>query len=229
MIVRIRRCQWLHLAPWRLAQWTFLIAGFLATGYTGFSYAARYLYQAYETRVFDRARALQLTNSLTPHYSGKGSQARVRAGSLVGKIEIHRLGISAIVKEGVDGRTLGLAVGHIPSTALPGETGNIGVAAHRDTLFRNLKDVRQNDEITLTTMAGTYEYRVVSFRVVNPADVSVLSASSDEKILTLVTCYPFYFVGDAPKRFVVRAVQIIGTPSSVRRTTRDKTTAGQVC
>ena len=213
MIVRIRRCQWLRLAPWRLAQWTFLIAGLLATAYAGFSYAAGYLYQAYEIRVFDRDLAHQLTNSLTPRYSVKGAQARVRTGSLVGKIEIHRLGISAIVKEGVDGRTLGLAVGHIPSTALPGETGNIGVAAHRDTLFRNLKDVRQNDEITLTTMAGTYEYRVVSFRVVNPSDVFVLS-SSEEKILTLVTCYPFYFVGNAPKRFVVRAVQVVDAPSS---------------
>jgi sortase A len=171
------------------------------------------VYQAYEIRVFDRTLALQLTNSLTPRYSVQGSQGRVTAGSFVGKIEIHRLGISAIVREGVDGRTLGLAVGHVPSTVLPGEMGNIGVAAHRDTLFRNLKDVRQNDEITLTTMAGTYVYRVVSFRVVNPSDVSVLSSLSDEKILTLVTCYPFFFLGDAPKRFVVRAVQIIGTPS----------------
>jgi len=214
VIARIRIGKWPHFAPWRFAQWLFLVAGLLATGYAGFSYAARYLYQAHMTRAFDRALALQLTNSLTPRYSLPSSQARVAPRSLIGKIEIPRLAISAMVKEGVDGRTLSLAVGHVPSTALPGEVGNMGVAAHRDTLFRNLKDVRQNDEVTLTTLGGTYVYRVVSFRVVEPADVFVLSSSSDEKILTLVTCYPFYFLGDAPKRFVVRAVQVTGAPSS---------------
>ena len=74
--------------------------------------------------------------------------------SLAGRIEIPRLRISAIVKEGVDERTLDLAAGHIPNTALPGQTGNVGVAAHRDTLFRNLKDVRRDDQITLTTLDG---------------------------------------------------------------------------
>ena len=74
--------------------------------------------------------------------------------SLAGRIEIPRLRISAIVKEGVDEPTLDLAAGHIPNTALPGQTGNVGVAAHRDTLFRNLKDVRRDDQITLTTLDG---------------------------------------------------------------------------
>jgi sortase A len=113
-----------------------------------------------------------------------------------------------MMEEGVDERTLGLAAGHIPNTALPGEIGNVGVAAHRDTLFRNLKDVRRDDEITLTTLGGHYVYRVVSFRVVQPTDVSVLEPSPDEKGLTLVTCFPFYFVGHAPKRFIVHAVQL---------------------
>jgi sortase (surface protein transpeptidase) len=127
LIVRIRHRKWPRFAPWRFAQWILLIVGVLTTGYAGFSYAARYVYQAYEIRVFDGALALQLTNSLTPRYSVQGSQGRVTAGSLVGKIEIHRLGISAIVREGVDGLTLGLAVGHVPSTVLPGEMGNSGV------------------------------------------------------------------------------------------------------
>jgi len=113
-----------------------------------------------------------------------------------------------MVREGVDDRTLDIAAGHIPHTALPGQTGNVGVAAHRDTLFRNLKDVRRDDRITLTTLDGEYVYRVVSFKVVKPAEVSVLDPSPDEKTLTLVTCYPFYFVGNAPKRFIVRALQV---------------------
>ena len=117
-----------------------------------------------------------------------------------------------MVKEGIDDGTLGLAVGHIPSTALPGQPGNVGVAAHRDNLFRNLKDVEPDDEITLTTLDNTYVYRVVSFTVVNPDEVSVLAPSAGEKTLTLVTCYPFYFVGHAPKRFVVRARQVANIP-----------------
>ena len=139
--------------------------------------------------------------------------APLQAGTLIGKIAIQRLGISAIVKEGVDGGILSLAVGHIPSTALPGKVGNVGVAAHRDTLFRNLKDVKRDDEITLTTLDGEYLYRVVSFKVVNPTDVSVLDPTAGEMTLTLVTCYPFYFVGHAPKRFIVRARQVASLPN----------------
>jgi len=176
----------LVLRPWFLAQWFLLIAGLLAVGYTAVNLATLYVYQAYETRVFDQAVALR---PAVPPVAEAGP-AVVR--SLVGKIEIPRLNISAMVREGVDDRTLDIAAGHIPHTALPGQTGNVGVAAHRDTLFRNLKDVRRDDRITLTTLDGEYVYRVVSFKVVKPAEVSVLDPSPDEKTLTLVTCYPFY-------------------------------------
>jgi len=88
---------------------------------------------------------------------------------------------------------------------MPGETGNVGLAGHRDSLFRNPKDVERDDEITLTTLDDTYIYRVASFTVVSREEVSVLAPRAGEKTLTLVTCYPFYFVGHAPKRFVVRA------------------------
>jgi sortase A len=186
---------------WIAAQWFFLITGLLAVGYAAFNVAERDVYQAYENRVFDRELAVRLT---TP----RSQPVPVVAGSLIGKIDIPRLNISTIVKEGVDDRTLDLAAGHIPDTALPGQTGNVGVAAHRDTLFRNLKDVRRDDKITLSTLDGEYVYRVVSTKIVQPTDVSVLDASPNEKTLTLVTCYPFYFVGDAPKRFIVRALQV---------------------
>jgi sortase A len=185
------------LQPRILAQRLFLIAGILLTGYAAVNVAAQYIYQGYENRMFDRAVALP-----------PGAPGLVAMPSLIGRIEIPRLEISAIVKEGVDERTLGLAVGHIPNTALPGQAGNVGVAAHRDTLFRNLKDVRRDDRITLTTLQGEYVYRVISFQIVKPADVSVLDPSPGENTLTLVTCYPFYFVGPAPKRFIVHAKQI---------------------
>src|SRR5260370_589049 len=99
------------------------------------------------------------------------------------------------------------AVGHIPGTAVPGQTGNVGISGHRDTFFRPLRNIRQNDTITVTTLVGEYRYRVVSTKIVGPSDVAVLGRSGKE-ILTLVTCYPFYFVGSAPDRFVVRAERI---------------------
>jgi sortase A len=174
-----------------------LIAGVLGLGFTAWTYVARYVWQTYENRQFDRRQ----THAEPPPPSSA-------LGSVIGRIAIPRLGISAILKEGVGQRTLNLAVGHIPSTALPGQPGNVGVAAHRDNLFRGLKDIRQDDSITLTTLNHTWIYRVISTRVVDPTDVSVLDPSPDENTLTLVTCYPFYFVGNAPKRFIVRALQV---------------------
>jgi sortase A len=110
-----------------IAQALFLIVGLLASGYTAFRIAERYVYQARETSAFDRAVALRKTAFAVA--------VPVAPGSPIGKIEIPRLNISAMVSEGVDERTLELAVGHIPETALPGQPGNVGVAAHRDALF----------------------------------------------------------------------------------------------
>ena len=129
------------------------------------------------------------------------------AEGLVGRIVISRLGLSVIVVEGVDKRTLRRAAGHIPGTALPGQPGNIAISAHRDTFFRPLRNIRPEDIIIFTTPLGEYRYRVVSTKVVAPADVTVLSSTGGE-ILTLITCHPFYFVGSAPNRFVVRAERI---------------------
>ncbi|HWM92746.1 MAG TPA: class D sortase [Thermoanaerobaculia bacterium] len=126
-------------------------------------------------------------------------------GDLVGRIEVPRLGVSAIVLEGVGKRTLRRGAGHIPATARPEEgEGNVGIAAHRDSFFRGLKDIRKKDKIELTTLDGTFQYEVEWTRIVQPEDVSVLEPT-DEPVLTLVTCYPFYYVGSAPKRFIVRA------------------------
>jgi sortase A len=113
-----------------------------------------------------------------------------------------------MVREGVDRRTLLLAVGHIPATALPGQPGNVGVAGHRDTFFRRLKDLRTGDEIEFSTLTGDFKYVVESLIVVEPDNMAVL-APSTQNVLTMVTCYPFYYIGNAPKRFVVRARQVV--------------------
>ncbi|HVG10032.1 MAG TPA: class D sortase [Thermoanaerobaculia bacterium] len=133
-------------------------------------------------------------------------------GEMVGRVSIPRLGVSAIVLEGVDKKALRRGAGHIPATALPEqEEGNVGIAAHRDSFFRGLKDIQEDDTIEMTTLDGTFRYEVEWTKIVKPADVSVLEPT-DEPVLTLVTCYPFYFVGSAPKRFIVRARKIPEIP-----------------
>ena len=135
---------------------------------------------------------------------------RLEKGALIGRIELPRLGVSAIAREGADAVTLRRSVGHVPETALPGEPGNAALAGHRDTFFRGLKDVREGDHVVVTTLAGRHQYIVREMRVVEPSDVSVLDPT-DEAMLTLVTCYPFNYVGAAPQRFVVRAA-LVGSP-----------------
>jgi sortase A len=130
-------------------------------------------------------------------------------GALVGRIEVPRLGISTIVLEGVGTKTLRRGVGHIPETAPPGADGNVGLAAHRDSFFRGLKDIRKNDIIRLKTLDGSYRYRVESTEIVTPEDTQVLAYTGIPE-LTLVTCYPFYYVGSAPNRFIVHAQRVDG-------------------
>ena len=131
--------------------------------------------------------------------------ADIGAKGLLGRLEIPRLGLTVMLMEGDDAKTLRRAVGHIPGTPLPGQTGNVAFSGHRDTFFRPLRNIRENDIIVITTLEGQYRYRVVSTSVVAPDDVAVLNGASPGEILTLVTCYPFYFVGAAPDRFIVRA------------------------
>jgi LPXTG-site transpeptidase (sortase) family protein len=126
---------------------------------------------------------------------------------VLGRIEIPRLHITAIVADGSDAKTLRLAVGHIPWTALPGSPGNCALAGHRDTFLRGLGRVRANDIIRIVTFEHIYNYQVEWTAVVEPRRVDVLDSTTAPS-LTLITCYPFVFVGHAPQRFVVRAKQV---------------------
>ena len=135
-------------------------------------------------------------------------------GELLGRIRIPSTDVSAIFLEGISHSTLRHGVGHIPGTSLPSETaGNVGIAGHRDSFFRGLKDIDKDDVIELTTLDGTWRYRVEWTRIVQPTDTKVLTGT-DGPSLTLVTCYPFYYVGSAPKRFIVRA-HLIDAPEEV--------------
>jgi sortase A len=129
---------------------------------------------------------------------------RTPTGQVVGRLELRRLGLSAIAREGTDPEILERAVGHIPNTGLPGKPGNAAFAAHRDTFFRSLENVRAGDRIVVTTPTGRHQYVVRDTKVVSPRDVSVLDPTP-EPTLTLVTCFPFRYIGSAPERFIVRA------------------------
>ena len=180
-----------------------LTVAVICLGYYGYVQAEALLYQRYENAELDRILASRVT--VTP-VTAPSAPVRPQppTGSLIGRIEIPRLGVSAVVRAGSDAKTLRLAVGHIPGTALPGDGGNVGLAAHRDTFFRRLRDVRTGDDVRVTTTDGTYTYRVERTDIVNPTDVWVLDPT-ERPVLTLVTCYPFTYVGSAPQRFIVRA------------------------
>jgi sortase A len=142
-------------------------------------------------------RSATLTN-----YSA--SSPRIPIDGLLGLMEIPRLEISAVYEEGVDDDTLAGGIGHVPGTPLPGETGNAALAAHRDTYFHRLGEVQVGDVINVKTRRGEHHYRVARTAIVKPGDISVLD-NTPVATLTLVTCYPFRYVGTAPQRFVVTA------------------------
>jgi sortase A len=126
---------------------------------------------------------------------------------MIGRLEIPRLGIRAMIADGTDSRTLGRAIGHLRHTPMPGERGNVALAAHRDTYFKPLRDVRPRDVIRITTPDGVFAYRVDWTKVVEPKRIDLLRPAKRSE-LTLITCYPFDAIGPAPRRFVVRAVEI---------------------
>jgi sortase A len=182
----------------------------------GLALLALWLKNESDSRAFQVAESKRLEAAL--HESGlmgpplpdTGSRAKRPLGlekGVLGRLEIPRLGISAMVAEGTDTRLLKRAVGHITTTALPGRPGNVGLAGHRDTFLRGLGDARENDLIRFVTLRGTYIYRVEWGAVVEPGRVDVLDSTATPT-MTLVTCYPFQAVGPAPQRFVVRARQV---------------------
>jgi sortase A len=176
-----------------------LIVGIAALGYFAYVNVETRLYQAMENRELD------LILAAGPPGAPLVSRPPVAPGSAIGRIEIPRLGVSSVIRAGVDARTLRLAVGHIPGTALPGADGNVGLAGHRDTFFRKLRDIRTFDEIRVVTPNGTFSYEVERTRIVKPQDTWVLERT-DVPSVTLVTCYPFTYIGSAPDRFIVRAI-----------------------
>ena len=183
-------------------------AGALALGFCAGLYMDAHFFQAQQNRRLEEALREQ-----RPSVPGPVPRQQRPIGSLVGRIEIPRLGFSAVVLEGSDSGTLRVGVGRIPETADPGQKGNVVLAGHRDTFFRPLRGIHNGDRIEVTTPSGHFQYAVDWTAVVNPTDISVLK-STPQPALTLVTCYPFYYIGPAPKRFIVRARQLGSGPAA---------------
>ena len=164
----------------------------------------------YSWTLYQRATTQRLAKewlNRTPEIHRPTPAPPVRRGDVIGELDIPRLQLSVMVFEGDDAGILGLGAGHIPGTALPAGSGNIGIAAHRDTYFRPLRAIHANDIIALKTPAGTSRYTVTETEIVRPSAIGVLSRAPGRD-LTLVTCYPFFFVGSAPERFIVHARKI---------------------
>lgn len=195
-----------HVFSGRRVETGFLLLGCAALGFCGLVSTEAGLYQAVQNRRLDKA--LERAATAKPERASI-DPIRAAAGSLVGRIEIPRLALSAVIREGSDTHTLLIAVGHVSGTAFPGDDGNVVVSGHRDSFFRDLKEIRPEDEVRIVTLRGVYQYRVDSTTVVGSEQTEVLDPT-EEQTLTLITCYPFDYIGPAPKRFVVRARQVKG-------------------
>jgi sortase A len=173
----------------------------------GVERARRSVFQEQQNAALNQALRLDAQNPAAPPGAALPPASPEPRSAVVGRLEIPRVHLSVIVMEGDDDATLKNAVGHLPDTVMPWENGNSAFAGHRDTFFRPLQDVRAGDEIRLASARGILVYRVRDTRVVDPDDLSVLAPSAQPE-LTLVTCYPFYFIGHAPRRYIVRADRV---------------------
>jgi sortase A len=171
------------------------LAGVLAISWVALASCSSVRYQSQQAKRLEDLRQNPAENGLA------------RPGDPFGEISIPRLGLSAIIAEGVDERTLRHAVGHFPESSTPEEAGTVVLAGHRETFFRGLAHVRLHDLVKLETPHGKYRYEVVRTAVVGPQHVELVE-SSPQSDLTLVTCFPFRYVGPAPQRFIVQAVRV---------------------
>jgi sortase A len=191
----------------RVLEKILLLTGILCLGVYGFFAVQARLFQEDMEESFDQLVVKPtVVNLEEPSAKAPTPKRILNEGDVIGRLQIPRLDLSVMVLEGIASKTLRLGAGHVPGTVLPGETGNAGIAAHRDTYFRKLANIRTGDAIQFQTVDGLVKYRVLSTQVVLPSATEVLRPGSED-MLTLVTCYPFSYVGAAPKRFIVHATR----------------------
>jgi len=190
----------MHRPVLRFLHRLFVWLGVAAVGCAGGTAVYADISQRYQSWKFD-----QVPSAITVvDGANVGEAVDLQEGDVVGRLEIPRIGISVMVLQGTEAATLIAGAGHVPGTPSPGGDGNVVIAAHRDTFFRKLEGIVAGDRIRVATARGAYEYVVETSRVVDPGDTRVMESRGRQE-LTLITCYPFYFVGAAPTRFVVHA------------------------
>ena len=172
------------------------------------------------------ARRDQQETIVPPKPSGSGSRTPVQRGKVLGQFEVPRLKLSYVLLEGTDNRTLDKSIGHVVGTGLPGESGNISIAGHRNTHFRKLEWIRRGDEIVLTSPRGQYRYQVEWLRLFRPDDIEVIDAGHGPAV-TLITCFPFEYVGSAPLLYIVRALPDDETRQRLSPMSSNATQSGQ--
>ena len=190
----------MHSSVLRFAQRLFLGIGLVTLAYAGGTAAYAGIYQRYQSWKFEREVAAPRVIKAAIVEEA----VDLREGNLIGKLDVPRIGISVMVFQGMEEETLIVGAGHVPGTPLPGAEGNVAIAAHRDTFFRKLAGILPGDSIQVATVRRTFEYIVDSTEIVDPEDTRVIESRARPE-LTLITCYPFYFIGAAPKRFIVHA------------------------
>jgi sortase A len=178
--------------------WILLAGGVLSLAYAGYVITEARAYQRVEIGKFENSKPMVPARALAE-------------GDVIGEIQVPRLGLKAMVVQGDSPWILRRAVGHVSRTALPGESGNVALAGHRDTFFRPLRQIRTGDIVTFDLPGRHFRYEVDSTRVVSPGERRVLRASTGRD-LTLITCFPFSYVGPAPSRFIVHAREIGVSP-----------------
>lgn len=197
---------WSNALRWSEA--LFWLAGCSALAYCAYTVVDARVAQVRLSHVLERDRQVQMHGEVQVNAATSERRTTALHGQSknvpVERLTIPKIGLSAMVLEGDNARSLRVGLGHIPGTSNPGQPGNIGIAGHRDTFFRSLRRIDKGDEIIMETAAKTYRYRVSSIEIVEPQNVGVLSRENKDE-LTLVTCYPFSYIGAAPKRFVVHA------------------------
>ena len=179
--------KWLEYVCW--------LCGSFLIGWVAFSLLSGRAHQQAYTATLENLQRTQIRGRI------------LQNGDVFGRISIPRLGMSAIIVEGIDEKTLRHAIGHFPESSMPESSGTVALAGHRDTFFRGLEHIRMHDRVTLETATGKYSYQVIHTSIVSPYDIDVIR-SSTQSDLTLVTCYPFHYVGQAPQRFIVQALRI---------------------
>jgi sortase A len=185
----------------RLVRRIMFAVGFITLAYAGGTLAYGEIYQRYQSWKFPiKIDTIDFTKGAAKIVA----PVELSEGLLIGKLEIPHVGISVMVLQGVEESTLHLGAGHVPGTPLPGRDGNSVIAGHRDTFFRKLEGIQRGDSIQFSTARGTSKYFVESTEIVEPDETRVMESRGISE-LTLISCYPFYFVGAAPHRFIVHA------------------------